>query len=107
MGMFDSFYFAEGVLPDNREPNTVEFQSKCLKCELNTFRVAADGSVQRFEWGDGEPEIYSNPEPINDAAIVYSYQGEYPNTQVQEYKILIHNSKLIHAEKLVERGYAT
>ncbi len=94
MGMFDSFYFETGVLPNNTEPSETEFQTKSLSCSLDVYRVDKHGNVKCFEFAYGA-DPYVSDKPINDAAYVYSIG---PSGQ-QEYKILIHNSKIIHIEK--------
>ena len=97
MGMFDSFYFAKGVLPDNREAPEKEFQTKCLECLCNNYRVDEHGWVKCDDDRDAE---------INEAATVYSHVFEKDKpTKIQYYKILIHNNKVIFAKKLSEEGY--
>jgi hypothetical protein len=37
MGMYDSFYFADGILPDNKEDASTEFQTKDLEWNTHTW----------------------------------------------------------------------
>lgn len=111
MGMFDSFFFENGVLLDNKVSTEIEFQTKSLSCDLDKYYVSKDGDVKRFDYS-GE-EICA---PINDTVEVYSYEFLYDNeedifkrkflgSKYQEYKIVILNSKIVFVEKLVEDGY--
>lgn len=111
MGMFDSFYFTDGVLPDNKAPSGHEFQTKDLACHLDKYSVAADGAVTVVCFYDGEPK-----KPLNFGAKVYSHEFMYDNekdlfkrkyigAKYQEYKIVVVNDKLAHIEKVVEAGY--
>ena len=115
MGMFDSFYFADGFLPDDKAPSGYEFQTKSLDCGLDNYIVNADGSVKKLimDYDTGRIE---DKDPINDCAVIYSHEFMYDNpsdimnrkflgTKYQEYKIIIMNSKVAHIEKLRESGY--
>ena len=81
MGMFDSFYFAEGVLPDNKVSAGYEFQTKSLSCNLDVFEVMEDGTVVKYPFWeeDYEPRPKPYDEPINEGAYVYSYEFLYDN----------------------------
>lgn len=105
MGMFDSFYFEDGVLPDNREEgNNCEFQSKDLHCDLFVYEIDKNKNVRKYPcWEEGyEDKPAPLNELINEGATVYSYES---GGKSQEYKILIHNNKLVHVQKLSEEGY--
>lgn len=109
MGMFDSFYFEDGILPDNKAPSGEEFQTKDLDCSLDKYKVDAQKNVKKFSWY-GE-----DTDPINVTAEVYShefmYEGDdimtrkYLGCKYQLYKVVIVDSKLVHVEKVVEDGY--
>lgn len=104
MGMFDSFYFAEGVLPINKEPPETEFQTKSLSCNLDVYHVDKFGFVKKcVDYGDNEGE-YSNAS-INESAEIYSYDFNHSPTRKQTYKIIILNNKIVFAEKIHEEGY--
>ena len=108
MGMFDSFYFKNNVLPDNKVPEDFEFQTKDLNCDLDRYYVDEEKNVVRKYYWNGEEKIIEGP--INCEVEVYSIDfiyknGKYDHTKTQEYKLLIHNSKLIYAEKINEWGY--
>lgn len=117
MGMFDSFYFKEGVLPDNKVDENHEFQTKSLDCSLDIYHVLGDCTViKRDFWEEGEDAPEPDPKPINETLRVYSYEFLYENeddilnrkylgSRYQEYKITILNSKLVYAEKVCEEGY--
>ncbi len=96
MGMYDSFYFAEGLLPNNEETSDMEFQSKCLKCNLDKFYFDSDGFVTKKPFDECE----ENDKPINEGLYVYSYNFDMKPTRYQEYKILIMNSKLVYVERI-------
>lgn len=109
MGMYDSFYFEDGVLPNNRvEGKNHEFQSKDLRCDMDIYEIDKNLNVLKYPfWEEGYED---KPEPldelINECAIVYSY--EFPKdgpAKIQHYKILIHNNKLVHVKKLSEENY--
>lgn len=108
MGMFDSFYFANGFLPDDKAPEGHEFQTKSLGCSLDRFEVDAQGNVVKFPFWDegcGEKKI-AEREPINEVAYVYSHEFvEGKTTKYQEYKVVIVNSKVVYVEKITEEGY--
>jgi hypothetical protein len=94
MGMYDSFYFAEGVLPDNKEPPNEEFQTKCLECNLRDYYVSSDFILTEKSGID-----CSN---FTESLIVYSHNFEYDPSRSQYYKIVFIKGKLIHAEKAVD-----
>lgn len=113
--MFDSFYFEDGVLPNNKVEAGYEFQTKDLDRDLDVYKVDAQGNVKKFVYSgdDGRTE---ETNPINDSAVVYSHEFLYDNPKdlfnrkylgckYQEYKIVIVNSKIAHVEKLSESGY--
>lgn len=108
--MFDSFYFKNNVLPNNKVPEDFEFQTKDLECWLDHYCVDEEKNVVKKSYKDGKKQIIN--EPINCEVEVYSHEfiykdGKYDHTKYQEYKLLIHNSKLIYAEKTREYGYDT
>jgi hypothetical protein len=91
MGMFDSFYFEEGVLPDNPFPPEKEFQTKSLDCELTIFRVDKNGNVT------SEKNKYASHQPHYLEAVtayVYAYDGNI----CHEYKICIVDNRLKSAK---------
>jgi len=115
MGMFDSFYFAKGFLPNDKAPEDHEYQTKDLDCDLDIYKVDSQGSVRKFVY-DGDGGRAEETKPINDSAVVYSREFLYDNPsdlfnrkyigcKYQEYKIVIVNSKIAHVEKLCESGY--
>jgi hypothetical protein len=105
MGMFDSFYFKEGVLPENREKEDTEFQTKDFNCELDDYYIDSDGSIRvvRFygdndEIDDGIYEVYSmrwEPDINDDDAKFFE----------QRYRIKIRDGRVINAKKYYEEGY--
>lgn len=120
MGMFDTFHFEDGILPNNKVPAGYEFQTKSLGCNLDKYIVDAEGNVKKKTmWNnDGEEEyreITGFDKPINEAAHVYSHEFIYDSdnvltrkhlqTKYQEYKIVIVNSKVAFVEKISEEGY--
>ena len=115
MGMFDSFYFAKGVLPDNKVDEAHEFQCKSLGCSLDVYRIAENGTVTKtlFFEPDYDDKPIIDDEPINDTAYVYSYVfkdidgNSLEQSLEQEYKIVILNSKVMHVEKIREEGYTS
>lgn len=96
MGMFDIFYFAEGILPDNRELPEKEFQTKDMQCNLDKYQVDKFGWVKCDE--DAESEI-------TDTAVVYSHDFDHEPVRTQYYKIQILNNKIVYAKKISENGY--
>jgi hypothetical protein len=84
MGMYDSFYFEKGILPDNKVSEDCEFQSKCLDCILDTYNVDSEGNISTERT---------------------SFDDEHLGYKCQEYKIVIANNKIIFVEKVYERGY--
>ena len=115
--MFDSFFFAEGALPDNKVPADHEFQSNDLDCSLDKYYVEADGTMKKYDFWEQGHEDKTSPcdKPINTAAYVYSHEFMYEGTDIltrkylgcryQEYKLVIVNSKIAHVEKIKEEGY--
>lgn len=94
--MFDSFYFAEGLLPNNNESPTMEFQTKSLAQDLNVW------NVDRF----GIAICKDDPErELSNCAHITSYVFSELETKIQEYKVMFLKNKLILAEKIGERGY--
>ena len=98
MGMFDSFYFAKGALPDNPFSPDEEFQTKCLACNMDVYRVDENKKVKRYSvevWPDrnSEIEVFG---VINESA----YVSGFGNNGRVDYKILIYNSELVYADKL-------
>lgn len=118
MGMFDRFFFEDGILPDNKVSEGYEFQTKSLDCMLDTYRVDSEGNVIK----NRDDEDLEGP--INECAYVYSHEFPYEDadgnvvyqrktfkekrleTRFQEYKVLIANSKVVHVEKVSEQGYS-
>lgn len=111
MGMFDRFFFEDGVLPDNRVPENYEFQTKDLGRDLNSFRVAKDGTIRIF--GMECEELF---EIVNGEVLIYSHEFLYDNeddilklkylgAKYQEYHLVIVNNRVVSAEKTTERGY--
>lgn len=121
MGMYDSFYFAEGVLPDNKEDPDKEFQTKGLDCCLDNYFVSKDlqVTIEPFEVeNDGLKTTYVPKVPDIEDLQVYSYEFEYDNptdwanrkltnTRIQWYNITIKDGRLIKATKTKEEGYET
>lgn len=119
MGMYDSFYFAEGVLPDNRESPEKEFQTKGLEQALDNYYVSKDLQVTIEPFiieNDGIKTTYVPKVPDIENLQVYSYEFEYDNpinyinrkllnTREQIYLITIKDGKLIKATKIKESGY--
>lgn len=120
MGMFDSFYFEDGVLPDNKVPPGHEFQTKSLYCDLDVYKVDVQGNVRRFVYPQGVNIDDTRDEDvdakINDTIFVYSHEflydkpddivnRKYLGCKYQEYKIVILNNKIAHVEKVRESGY--
>ena len=104
MGMFDSFYFDVGVLPDNKEGPLMEFQTKDLHCMLNTYFVDYTGHI-----------LNPGPTPINKVIEVYSYDflyspgsiltRQYLGCNYQEYSLIIRDNQITHIERIREKGY--
>lgn len=116
MGMFDSFYFAAGTLPDNKVPPDHDFQTKSLSCDLDRYYVGADGHVKHVLFNSEDERETIDLAPINNEVCVYSHEFIYDNekdvfnrklvvTKYQEYKIIILNSRLVFAEKTCDSGY--
>lgn len=122
MGMFDSFYFAEGVLPDNKEGEGFEFQTKDLDLCLDIYLIDADRNVTIRSYEDFEADVRSIRAAPDLKATVYSLKfiydiepgedfGEYlkkrelVKTCTQLYEIEIKDGKLISAKKIHEEGY--
>jgi len=108
MGMYDSFYFAKGVLPDNAEAPKHEFQTKSLNNDMDVYRVCEHGFVKKYgHFYDYDGLVWDEDclesGQINDTAVVYSYSDDPKMTHYQEYKIIILNSKIVYAEKTVDR----
>ena len=105
--MFDSFYFEKGALPNNREPETAEFQTKCLDCRLDVYRVSRSGDVKI------EPYYEKNKDKVLNADIgVYSIRWDGHGIidkdtkgYYQDYDLKIRNNKVIEAKKVYENGY--
>lgn len=115
MGMFDSFFFEKGLLPENKVEDGHEFQTKSLDCQLDEYRVYANGTVRKFVYGGHDASRVEDTEPINVTAEVYSYEFLYDNedilnrkylgTRFQEYIVVIAGSRLFSAKKVLEYGY--
>ncbi len=116
MGMYDSFYFENGILPDNKAPDMHEFQTKDLDSSLDTYHVDKDGNVKKFEFDSSSDKgLVENKRPINADIVVYSHEFLYDSDDIftrkylgckyQEYNIVIVNSKITHTEKTREEGY--
>lgn len=101
MGMFDSFYFKDGVLPDNKVPEDYEFQTKDLDCCLDEYQVDKHGNVQKTSYSWDNKECIVSPDLIDCVAYVYSHD----DNKYQEYAIMIVDSKLTHVKKIAESGY--
>lgn len=99
MGMFDTFWFEEGVLPDNKENSKMNFQTKDLDQRLDLYFVDKDLNVKKLDM-DGTEDM----DPLFITCEVYSYNFE-GETKIQTYKIHITDNKLVHAKKLNESGY--
>lgn len=114
MGMFDSFYFKRGVLPDDKAPEGEEFQTKSLECNLDRYYVDSSGHVIKKHYWDGEETATNHNVTCN--AYIYSYEFLYDNeedllnrkylgSKVQEYSIQIVNNQVVRVEKVHESGY--
>lgn len=59
MGMFDTFYLDNITMPDGSktDPNE-EYQTKDLDCNLDYYRITADGRVTKADCDDAETAIY-------------------------------------------------
>lgn len=115
MGMFDSFYFAEGVLPDNREAPDKEFQGKDLCCSLDIYKVDHEYNITiaSFMSMSGESQkVGDSLEPIE----VYSHEFIYDKpddifnrkllkVKYQLYSFRIKDSKISDIKKIEESGY--
>src|SRR5580658_3896808 len=113
MGMFDSFYFEDGILPDNKAPIGHEFQTKDLHCCLDKYYVKANHRIEP-EWGiNGPPDDTS----LNFTAGVYSHEFLYDNeadivnrkylgSKYQHYTITAKDGVIVNAVKDSEAGYA-
>ena len=91
MGMFDSFYFAAGFLPDCTSPPNAEFQTKSLRCHLDKWYIGSDGIAINKE----DPTL-----ELNDSAVIYNYD----DTIAEYYKVMFLNNKLIYAKKIGDEG---
>lgn len=116
MGMFDSFYFEDGVLPDNKVPAGHEFQTKDFACNLDVYRVSANGKVRMFfmNYSDGRTE---ETKPLSGSGTIYSHEflydkpegifnRKYLGCKYQEYMIEFRDNQIVSAKKLAESGYA-
>ena len=95
MGMYDSFYVEKGVLPENSENEDQEFQTKCLDCNLDVYKVDKNLNVTANKLC-GEKIT----QKINDCAFIYSYVFDGEITREQHYKIIIINNKIEFVEKI-------
>ena len=117
--MFDSFYFAKDLLPKNKVDENHEFQTKSLGCDLDKYYIDSNRNVTRvpfFEQGEKDQELirrYEIEEKINEVVYVRSHVFYYENendlfgrkylgSDVQEYKIVIKDNKLVYAEKILD-----
>lgn len=114
VGMYDSFFFKDGVLPDNKVAEDHEFQTKDLYCNLDRYYVGRYGIVTR-EILDAGGEYIKDTESINDSVEVYSHEflwdgddlttRKYLGCKYQIYKIIILDNDIKHIRKIYQSGY--
>lgn len=107
MGMFDSFYFEAGVLPNNKMPPTCEFQTKELECELTNYTVDTTGRLYRSTFCY-ETQERTFPEPVKLTQTITVYSYEFSNnipTRRQEYELAFEDGWLMKATKTDESGF--
>ena len=125
MGMYDSFKFGKGILPDNKVDADHIFQSKDLDCCLDLYQIDEAGVAAVKEFEDGRCTGW-NKTPLNFQAYVYSHVFWYENKKtgkIQEergwpiedykylgadyqcYKIIVVNNRLVFAEKVSDTNH--
>ncbi len=112
MGMFDTFRFKDGFLPNNKVEEDYDFQTKDLESDLDMYCVDSIGNVSKHKLiEENEYDDEAEDVSINDIAYVYSHEflhdnkGKYTGSKQQCYKIVIVSSQIVYVEKLSEEGY--
>lgn len=102
MGMFDTFILKKAsILPDNKEGESVCFQTKCLDCNLDVYVIKDDFTVEKWIIDEESETIYEPNSNLSFIATIYSIEKE----RMQEYEIVIRGSKLVKSKKIFESGY--
>lgn len=113
MGMYDTFYFESGSLPENKVPPEHDFQSKSLHCGLDKYFIKADKSVVVEPFGISDVD---NEKVLSFCARVYSHvflydkpddiiNRKYLGCKYQSYEIVVEKNKMVSAKKTSEAGY--
>lgn len=123
MGLFDSFYFADGVLPQNKVEENYEFQTKDLSCNLDKYYVDKQGFVTMTPFREeGDEKVRPVNAQVNDTVFVYSHKFTYKNKEgeievdpeitydkanygckYQCYKLVILQGRVSHVEKVDDK----
>lgn len=100
MGLYDSFYFADGVLPGKPCPSGIEFQTKSLGCNMDKFTVHKDNTITVEVGICGDPDRYKD-KMINGYVEVHARKNSRVGLYWDaSYKLSIYNSKLMIVGKL-------
>lgn len=107
--MYDSFYFEKGVLSDNKEEPSVEFQTKSLNCGLDEYYVDKTGNIL-VSFFEKKPE--KEQANFTETIIVYSYVWEGSGIitkdtkcRSQKYELEVFRGRVIAHKKIEEEGY--